>query len=882
MKMQELLRYGIPVDVLNLWRERESDVLLPLQEMAVKRHGLFEGGNLLVQAPTSAGKTFIGEMAAIQAVLHRKKVLYLVPLKALAEEKYRDFSEKYARYGIRVIVSTRDRREFDRNLDDGDFSLAVVVYEKLAQLLVRRPERIEEIALVVADELEILSDVERGGMAEVLLTRILYPANRAGVGMPSQRPRLLGLSAVIGQPEKLAEWLQASLIAYERRPVELRYGVLHGGTFRYRTYNDCGEGEEQLPDAGPEAAWDTLMENVRAFVAQGEPCLVFVKAKQESRRGAHLIAEHVRHAAAVEAIEALGKLEATRSRDALIETLASGVAFHNGDLSSDERQVVERAFREGEAKVVVCTSTLAVGINLPARNVFIAPDKWRYDNRFGMPWKTPILHAEYENMGGRAGRYGAGHAFGRAILIAATPFDQETLWRRYVEGEREAIVPQLARTPLENTVLQLAAPGGCRTVDELRQFLGGTLTGHWVWKDTLTEDEFGFRVHAALNRASDAGAMAYHPDGRIEATPLGMAIAAKGVSLAAARELEHWVAESETREWSPVDLILAAAMCPDGRMVQVTLTAREYEQADYPGRIKRLTQHEDIAPDVPLNRIRNCSRTPFFEEVRSIKTALFIAEWIEHAALFDLEEAYQVMAGQILAAADQVSWLIDATAGIAAAVGARPAFIEAIKTLAERVQCGLREEALPIARAAGRVLPRNSVVGLVARNLYTAEALDRAAPEALAAWIPAASVRRLKAWAQRKLRAEASAAPVAETPETIAASPALVVNDRQPGEIVLDGERIHLQDKQYRLIRTLSFAPGECVPYETIYEAVWGDTVVEPNQMHFQKRKLLDAVKGRLPERAELVATVPKRGFVLNLCPDEVLIVALDAYSART
>ena len=886
MKMNELIRYGIPPKILALWRECESDTLLPLQEMAVKRYGLFEAGNLLVQAPTSAGKTFIGEMAAIQAALRRKKVLYLVPLKALAEEKFRDFSEKYSPYGLRVIISTRDRREFDRYLEDGDFSIAVVVYEKLAQLLVRRPERIEEIALVVADELEILSDSDRGGMAEVLLTRILYPPERAGAG---NRPRLLGLSAVIGQAEKLAEWLQAALIAYDRRPVELRYGVLYEGVFRYRTYNDCGEGEEKLLHAGSESPWDTLMENVHAFVEQGEACLVFVKAKHESRRGAELLAAHIRHAPARRAIDALRRLEPTRSRDALLETLNNGVAFHNANLSPEERRVVEQGFREGEIMAVVSTSTLALGMNLPARNAFIAAEKWRYDKRFGMPWKTPILHGEYENMGGRAGRYGAGHDFGRAILIASTPFDQETLWRRYVEGERECVEPQLAREPLENILLRLAASRTCRTGAELQYFLEHTLTGQWVWMDTLTREECEFRIQAALNRAADAGVLTLHPDGRVEATPFGLAIAAKGVSIATARELEHWLAESETRRWSPIDLILAAAMTTDGRMLQVSLTAREYEHADYPGRLKRLTQGEDIAADVPLNRIRNCNLTPFFEEVRAIKTALFLSEWLEHASLHDLEETYHVMAGQILAAADQLAWLIDAAAAIAASLGAGSDFVDRITAVSARVQCGLREEVLPLARAGGRRFSRNVMLTLVAHRLHTAEALDKTPIDVLTAWMPAGDARALKTWAQGALHAvEDDESPIGDSgaglngpPARTAEAPVLVVNDRQPGEILLDGERIRLQEKQYRLIRTLAAAPGECVPYDAIYEAVWGDTIVEPNQMHFQKRKLLDAVKERLARRADLVTTVPKRGFVLNLTPEDVLVVTPESSRLR-
>ena len=220
MKMNELVRHGLPPEIICMWKEQESTYLLPVQETAVKRYGLLEEGNILIQAPTSSGKTFIGEMAAVHTALRRKKVVYLVPLKALAEEKYRDFSKKYESYGLRVIICSRDHREFDHELEAGEFSIAIVVYEKLSQLLIRRPERLEEIELIVADELELLSDPERGAMVELLLTWIL------------QSPcRLIGLSAVLGHPEKLAQWMDARLVHSEQRPVELRFGVLHDGLY---------------------------------------------------------------------------------------------------------------------------------------------------------------------------------------------------------------------------------------------------------------------------------------------------------------------------------------------------------------------------------------------------------------------------------------------------------------------------------------------------------------------------------------------------------------------------------------------------------------------------------------------------------------------------
>lgn len=865
MKTNELIRYAVPVEILDIWRQSESEELLPLQEMAIKQYGLFGAGNLLIQAPTSSGKTFVGEMAAVHTALSRKRAIYLVPLKALAEEKFQDFRAKYGPYGIKVIVSTRDRREFDADFEKGGFDIAVVVYEKLAQLLVRRPEQCGDLGLVVADELELLSDLERGALVEVLLTRLL----QAGT-------RLIGLSAVIGHAEALAEWLQARLLYYERRPVELHYGVLYKGVFQYRTHNERQNGEERLVDIVGESTWDALIENVRMFAEQGESCLIFVKAKHESRRTAEVLSRRVSLPAAAETIEALHDLESTRSRNGLLETCANGIAFHNADLSTEERQAVEMGFRIGEIKVIVSTSTLAAGINLPARNVFISAEKWRYDDRLNMPWKTPILRGEYENMGGRAGRYGAGHAFGRSILVAATSFDRESLWRRYVEGEREPIEPRLANDSLENHILRLVAARFCRNDTELQRFLEGTLTAHWVWRPALSPEEITFRIRAAKNRAADAGTILSDPDrGRLEPTPFGLAVAASGILIETGRDLEHWILESQRRVWSDIDLLLAAAMTRDGRSIAMALTVQEYDHADYVGRLKRATEIEDIAADVPLNRIRNCALMPFFDEVRGIKTALVLADWIDHAAVADIEERWQVMAGQILAAAEQIAWLLDATAAVAAAMGTPKTFIERIETLSLRVQYGLRDDARPLATLGFPGLNRTAMIALAGHGLNTPDVLARATPESLQAWLPAHTARLLKEWA---LKTSGTTAPQDNTPPSH--TPVLIVDDRHPTEILLDGVHIRLQEKQYRLIRTLAAAPGECIPYDTVYRKVWGDIIVNESQMSFQKRKLLARITEYLPDRSELVMTVPRRGFVLALPPGDVRLHTHTATSA--
>ncbi len=858
MNMHELLQFGLPAELIRLWNAEESDTLLPLQERAVRKFGLFGKGNLLIQAPTTSGKTFVGEMAAAHAALRRRKAVYLVPLKALAAEKWADFQRKYAPYGLRVLVSSRDHREFDAAFERGEFDLAVVVYEKLAQLLVRRPERIRQLELVIADELEILSDPERGPLVEIVLTRLLD----AGV-------RLVGMSAVLGDADALAEWMQAELLQFDRRPVDLRYGVLHNGEFRYRSYNDLAEASETMVDCPAESPWEVIRENAAVLADRGEPCLIFVKDRYESRFGAQRLADRIDLPAADRALERLRTLEPTHARDLLTDLMTHGVAFHNADLAPEERDVVEQAFRDGEVRILVSTSTLAAGLNLPAQNVFVAADKWQYDARFGTPWKAPILRGEYENMGGRAGRFGAGKPFGRSILVAPTPFDQDTLWQRYVNGDREPTEPQLGRAPLEDHVVRLVASNACRTLGDLVRFLGRTPTGRWVWARTLTPDEIEERIQAAVHRAMDLGMIAVAASGRLEATPLGWTAAVKGVAPATARDLAAWIHESETRDWIPLDPLLAALLTPDGRAVQLALTVREYEHADYPNRLRAEAADAENRGDVPLNRIRDSKAAPFFEEVRAIKGALLLADWIDETPVFDIEERYGVFHGQILAASQQAAWLLDAAAGIAHACGADDALAVRLSELAERVARGSLPAHLPLLRLGRPRLSRRAVIALARERLDTRERLASAAPERLARWLAMDDARALIAWAARACRTASQADARCDAPPA-EPRPVLIIDDARPDRIELDGAHIPLQEKQYRLIRLLAQRPGEMRSYAEIYDELWADVVVEPAQIQVQKGELVRRIRAAAPQRADCIRTVPRRGFILDLAPHEV------------
>lgn len=121
MKISELEKFGVPRTVISKIEEFGFKELTEVQKMAVDK-GLFEGRNLIISAPTNTGKTFIGELGALDASIRRKgsKIFYLTPLKAIAEEKFVEFTEKYSEWGLDVAISTGERTEFDGNLMEHD------------------------------------------------------------------------------------------------------------------------------------------------------------------------------------------------------------------------------------------------------------------------------------------------------------------------------------------------------------------------------------------------------------------------------------------------------------------------------------------------------------------------------------------------------------------------------------------------------------------------------------------------------------------------------------------------------------------------------------------------------------------------------------------
>ena len=216
----KLIQGKIPKELYEIL-EKEITKLRPAQEKSVKK-GLLEGKNLLVCTPTASGKTLIAELAAMKSIIEGKgKAIYIVPLKALASEKYRDFKRRYDKIA-KIALSIGDIDSSEAYL--ADYDLIVATSEKFDSLIRHHTPWLANIATIIIDEIHLLNDTERGPTLEILLTVLKQLLKNA---------QIIGLSATIGNAAELAEWLNADLVVDDWRPVELHKGIYLDGEIEF-------------------------------------------------------------------------------------------------------------------------------------------------------------------------------------------------------------------------------------------------------------------------------------------------------------------------------------------------------------------------------------------------------------------------------------------------------------------------------------------------------------------------------------------------------------------------------------------------------------------------------------------------------------------------
>ena len=415
--------HGIPQVVLDAWAAR-IDKLNDLQVDTINRGRLLAGANVLVAAPTSSGKTMIGELAAIRSAQLGGRSVFLLPTRALVNEQYARFSRTYRPTGLQTIRATGETADDVPALLQGQFDLAVLTYEKFAGLALGNPHLLKLLSVVVIDEVQTIVDPGRGAYLEFLLT-LLKARRPEGVA-----PQVVALSAVLGDLGGLDSWLDANVIARTERPVPLLEGVLGpDGIYRY-VNADGDEASEQLiaPTGWMQSNQDLIIPLARKLVGEGQQVIIFRSTRGATRGCARYLARSLGLPQAKAALESLAGADPSAVLADLRQCLGGGVAFHISDLARDEKIAIEDRFRDRDSgiRVLVSTTTLAQGVNLPAETVIIV----ELDHPTGPTQTAPYSVAEYKNIAGRAGRL-------RAKRRGPGRLDR---WRRHRRGPPLALL----------------------------------------------------------------------------------------------------------------------------------------------------------------------------------------------------------------------------------------------------------------------------------------------------------------------------------------------------------------------------------------------------------------------------------------------------------
>lgn len=358
------------------WREfLPHPTLNPGQAEAVP-YVLGSDENLVVVAPTGAGKTVIGMVATLRTVLDQhRKAAWLVPQRSLTDELDREL-DIWRKRGLRVERLSGEYGVDVERLRHADLWVATTEkFEALCRTSSLRGS-LAEVGCLIVDEIHLLGDPTRGSTLEALLARVREDASRV---------RIVGLSATVSNADQIADWLRARLVRTAWRP----------STLTWQLPTVAGN-----PDWGiVEAARTRLASAITATVAaESGSVLVFCGSK----RG-------VRQTAMVIAAERGANIHGVRpdDHDRLYEVCNEArVGLHYKGW--EHRHDAERGFRAKELDVLVATSTVAAGVNLPARAVVVR------DTEVGL---NRLDVATVQQMFGRAGRVGAGEDRGWAFLI---------------------------------------------------------------------------------------------------------------------------------------------------------------------------------------------------------------------------------------------------------------------------------------------------------------------------------------------------------------------------------------------------------------------------------------------------------------------------------
>jgi helicase len=675
MKTSEL---DVDKNIIRILKNEGIEKLYPPQAEAIPY--ALAGENLVLAIPTASGKSLVAYLAVLKSVLEKGgKALYIVPLRALASEKFDDLSA-FQSLGINVVISTGDLDSSDPNLKN--FDVIVATSEKADSLLRHKSKWLEKLSIIVADEVHLINDPSRGPTLEVILARFKQLNPTA---------QIIALSATIQNSEEIAEWLNARHVKSDWRPVELHEGVFYKDEIEFKD-----QSVKKLDRSSP----DPLNSLVIDIVNQGGQALIFVNTRRSTESIARNVSKSVRPLLATGELKDLVKLskslvrgpEANSVSKMLAEVLSRGCAYHHAGLSNPQRKMVENNFKTGNIKCIVATPTLAAGINLPARRVIVR-DIYRYDSS-GAGKLVPIPILEIKQMMGRAGRPKY-DTVGEAILIAKNQSNKDYIFDRYIYQDTEPIYSKLSiESALRTHVLAAVATDIVNSEDELHKFLNNTFLAYQ--ESVLSIDEKLNSSLEFLNREEfiKTGKRSRSGDRKLTATEFGRRTSQLYIDPLSAVKIKQSLSNSEAVTLTPLSFLHAISATPD----MLTLYMRS---GDY-GWIQNIVTNHPEEFLLPIPEDQNDYEW-FLSEV---KTAMLMVDWIQELPEDQIIAKYFVGPGDIYSKVDTAEWLLHAMRELGRLFSYRNT--RALNELVQRIRYGVKKDLLDLTnlKGIGRVRAR--------------------------------------------------------------------------------------------------------------------------------------------------------------------------------
>lgn len=462
----EMKRLKIPKNFRDILIKNGNKKLLPVQILAIK-DGLLKGEDELVVSATGSGKTLVGELAGITQALKGKKFVFLTPLVALANQKYRDFKRKYKKLGLKVAIKVgrnRVKAKGELKLPDSDISNADIVvgtYEGIDYLLRSgNTKSLKDLGVVLIDEIHMIDDEDRGTRLNGLIKRIkyLYPETQ-----------MIGLSATIKNPKFLASKFNMKLVEYPNRPVPLE---------RHLVYLRNESEKRFLMSKLVKKEYNT--KSSRGYRGQ---TIIFTN----SRRKTHQIANYLQN------------------------KRINAAAYHAG-LSYYKKERIERDFDKGKISVVVTTAALAAGVDFPASQVI-------FDSLImGNKWISPN---EFSQMLGRAGRPSY-HDRGIVYVLPeiGNSFEgvsEEAMALDLLESDSEDVYIEYDE---ESAYEQILADISSKSIRNMQQL-----------NDHYKDIDIPVSLKITADELEDLGMISIDPNSRLKVTDYGRAVSMSFLSI---------------------------------------------------------------------------------------------------------------------------------------------------------------------------------------------------------------------------------------------------------------------------------------------------------------------------------------------------------------